>query len=41
MARYLPKVLLTETHLTNLHEILELPMHIYLAQPDNGLLTNR
>ena len=32
MARYKPKILLTETHLTDLHQILELPMHIYLEQ---------
>jgi len=38
MARYLPKVLLTETHLTNLHEILELPMHIYLEEQGYHLL---
>jgi len=38
MARYQPKILLTETHLTDLHQILELPMHRYLEEHGYQLL---
>ncbi len=38
MARYRPKILLTETHLTDIHQILELPMHNHLEAEGYCLL---
>lgn len=38
MDRYRPKILLTETHLTDIHRILDLPMHQYLESEGYRLL---
>jgi len=38
MQRYQPKILLTETHLTDLHKILELPMHLHMEDHGYQLL---
>lgn len=38
MERYKPKILLTETHLKDLHKIMQLPMHRYLEQHGYRLL---
>ena len=38
MARYKPKILLTESHLVDLHKILAQPMHIYLEEQGYRLL---
>jgi len=38
MDRYRPKILLTETHLTDIHQILDLPMHRHLESEGYRLL---